>query len=114
MLTIYEKPSCTTCRKLRALLTERGVSFESVDYHVTGIEDGELRELLCKAGVGPGELLRTREPLVNELGLDQPEVSDEQLVAQMVKHPQLLQRPIVVNGERALLARPVERALELL
>ena len=90
------------------------MDFESVEYHVTGIEEDELRELLRKAGVGPRELLRTREPLVRELGLDRPEVSDEQLIAQMVAHPQLVQRPIVVNGERALLARPVERVLELL
>lgn len=99
---------------MHALLTERGVDFESVDYHVTGIEEGELRELLRKAGVRPRELLRTREPLVKELGLDRPEVSDEQLIAQMMEHPQLVQRPIVVNGERAVLARPVERVLELL
>jgi arsenate reductase len=114
VLTVYEKPSCTTCRKLHALLTERGVDFESIDYHVTGIEEVELRELLRKADVGPRELLRMREPLVKELGLDRPEVSDERLIAQMVEHPQLVQRPIVVNGERALLARPIERALELL
>jgi arsenate reductase len=114
MLTVYEKPTCTTCRKLHALLSERGVDFESVDYHVTGIGEDELRELLRKADVGPRELLRTREPLVKELGLDLPEVSDEQLIAQMVEHPQLVQRPIVVSGERALLARPIERVLELL
>jgi arsenate reductase len=90
------------------------VDFESIEYHVTGIEEHQLRELLRKAGVGPRELLRTREPLVKELGLDQSDVSDEQLIAQMVKRPQLVQRTIVVNGERALLARPIERVLELL
>jgi arsenate reductase (glutaredoxin) len=90
------------------------VDFESIEYHLTGIEDDQLRELLRKAGVGPRELLRTREPLVKELGLDRGDVSDEQLIEQMVKHPQLVQRPIVVNGERALLARPIERVLELL
>jgi arsenate reductase len=114
ILTVYEKPTCTTCRKLHALLTERGVDFESVEYHVSGIEEVELRELLRKAGVGPRELLRKREPLVRDLGLDRPEVSDEQLITLMVEYPQLVQRPIVVNGERALLARPVERVLELL
>jgi len=55
-----------------------------------------------------------REPLVKELGLDRPEVSDDELIAQMVAHPALLQRPVVVRGHRAVLARPVERALELL
>lgn len=113
-LTVYEKPTCSTCRKLRELLTERGVEFESIDYHATGIREDELRELLRKAGARPREVLRTREPLVAQLGLDDPGVSDEELVAQMVANPVLLQRPIVVRGDRALLARPVERALELL
>ena len=112
-LTVYEKPTCMTCRKLHSLLTERGVDFESVDYHVTGIGEAELRELLRKLGTGPREILRTREPLVKELGLDS-EVSEEQLIAQMVAHPELVQRPIVVRGERAVLARPVERVAELL
>jgi arsenate reductase len=113
-LTVYEKPTCTTCRKLYALLRERGVDFESVEYHVTGVPEPELRELLRKLRTGPREILRTREPLVAELGLGEPAVSDEQLIARMVAHPELIQRPIVVRGERAVLARPVERALELL
>jgi arsenate reductase len=111
---VYEKPSCSTCRNLRALLSERGVAFESIDYHVTGIEEAELRDLLRKMGSGPREVLRTREPLVKELGLDRPEIGDEELIALMVEHPALVQRPIVVSGDRAVLARPIERALELL
>jgi arsenate reductase len=114
MLTVYEKPTCSTCRRLRALLDEHGVEYESIDYHRSGIEEGELRELLRKTGGTPRDVLRTREPLVAELGLDAPGVTDEELIAQMTLHPELLQRPIVVNGERAVLARPVERALELL
>lgn len=113
-LTIYEKPTCSTCRGLRVLLTERGVDFESVDYHDTGIDESKLRELLRKMGSGPREVLRTREPLVRELGLDRLELSDDELIAQMVAHPALVQRPIVVCGEHALLARPIERVLELL
>ena len=114
MLTVYEKPSCSTCRKLRALLDEQGVEFESIDYHVTGVREDELRELLRKIGCGPRAVLRTREPLVAELGLDAPGVADDDLIAQMTRHPELVQRPIVVRGEQALLARPVERVLELL
>jgi arsenate reductase len=113
-LTVYEKPTCTTCRELHALLSERGVDFESVEYHVTGLTEPELRELLRKLGTGPREVLRTREPLVKELGLDGPDVDEERLIAEMVAHPELLQRPVVVRGERAVLARPVERVLELL
>jgi arsenate reductase len=114
MLTVYEKPTCSTCRNLRALLNERGVDFESVDYQVTGIEEDELRDLLRKMGSGPREVLRMREPLVKELGLGRPEIGDDELIALMVEHPTLVQRPIVVSGGRALLARPIERVLELL
>jgi arsenate reductase len=113
-VTVYEKPTCSTCRNLRELLAERGVEFESIDYHTTGIEAGELLELLRKIGRGPRELLRLREPLVDELGLRDESVSDDELIAQIVAHPVLLQRPVVVSGERALLARPIELALELL
>ena len=113
-ITVYEKPTCSTCRKLRALLDERRVEFESIDYHVTGIQEGELRDLLRKLDCGPAELLRMREPLVKELGLDRAQVSDDELIALMVAHPALVQRPIVVSGDRAVLARPIERALELL
>lgn len=113
-LTVYEKPTCTTCRKLHSLLSERGIDFDSVSYHVTGVTEPELRELLRKLESGPREVLRTREPLVKELGLDGAEVDDERLIAEMLAHPELLQRPIVVRGDRAVLARPVERVLELL
>lgn len=113
-LTVYEKPTCTTCRNLRALLTDRGVDFESIDYHADGISESELRELLHKAGCRPREVLRAREPLVKELGLEEPGVSDDRLIAQISAHPALLQRPVVVRGDRALLARPIERVLELL
>ena len=112
-LTIYEKPTCTTCRNLARLLQERGIDFDRVDYHVTGLREDELRDLLAKAQVGPRDVLRTREPLVAELGLPGNR-SDDELIDLMVQHPQLVQRPIVVRGDRAVLARPVERVLELL
>ena len=112
-LTIYEKPSCTTCRKLHDLLVARGIDFERVDYHVTGLSEVELRELLHKADLGPRDVLRMREPLVNELALP-GDLSDDELIKLMVEHPTLVQRPIVVRGDRAVLARPVEKVLELL
>ena len=109
-LTVYEKHTCTTCRKLSALLAERGIDFDAVEYHVTGLTEGELRGLLAKMGAAPRDVLREREPRAREVaGLD-----DDALVAEMVAHPELVQRPIVVRGDRAVLARPVERVLELL
>jgi arsenate reductase len=114
-LTIYEKRTCSTCRRLSELLDERGIDAERVHYHVEGIDEATIRDLLAKAGIGPRDALRVREPLVAELGLQDAErYNDDDLVALMAEHPELLQRPIVVRGERAVLARPVERVLELL
>src|SRR3954454_4658343 len=113
-LTVYEKRTCTTCKRLATLLTERGIDFERVEYHVEGLDEAEIRGLLDKAGIGPRDALRTREPLAAELGLTDPGVGDDELIARMAEHPELLQRPIVVRGDRAVLARPVERVLELL
>lgn len=113
-LLVYEKDTCTTCRNLFTLLRDKGIDYESVEYHMTGLTDREIRQLLVKLSATPRDILRTREPLVRELGLDDPErVSDEDLIAQMVEHPELVQRPIVIRGDRGVLARPVERVLEL-
>lgn len=113
-ITVYEKPACTACRSLAALLRERGIDYDAVDYHVSGLDEDEVRELVSKAGVPARELLRKREPVYAELGLGQREVPDDEAVRLMAEHPQLLQRPVVVRGDRAVLARPAERVLELL
>ena len=112
-LVVYEKPTCTTCRRLSALLAERGIEPERVDYHVTGLTEAEIRDLLAKAGAGPRDVLRTREPAHAEHVAGR-HLSDDELIALMARHPELVQRPIVVRGDRAVLARPVERVLELL
>jgi arsenate reductase len=110
-ITVYEKRACTTCRKLSELLAERGVDFERVEYHVEGLEESELRVLLAKAGIPPSAALRMREEGAAALVAAGDE---DAIVAAMVARPELLQRPIVVNGERAVLARPIERVLEIL
>jgi arsenate reductase len=113
-LTVYEKPTCTTCRNLVELLESRGIPFERIDYHVDPLPEERIRELLGKAGIGPRDALRTKEPMVAELGLSEPAFDEDELIRLMAEHPRLLQRPIVERGDRAVLARPVERALELL
>lgn len=113
-LTVYEKPTCTTCRSLTALLEEKGIGFERVNYHVDPLPEDKIRDLLRKAGQAAHDVLRKKEPVYKELGLDQRAVSDDDLIKLMAAHPQLLQRPIVERGDRAVLARPPERVLELL
>jgi arsenate reductase len=110
-IRVYEKPTCTTCRELAALLTDRGIDFERVDYHVDPLSEDEIRALLAKAGAGPREVMRTNEPQYRGLSGDE---SDDELIALMARHPALLQRPIVEVDDRAVLARPPERVLELL
>ena len=113
-LVVYEKRACTKCRDLASLLSERGIGFDRVDFHVEPLAEAKIRELLGKAGISAHDALRTREPVYAELGLGDREVSEDELIALMAEHPQLLQRPIVVRGDRAVLARPVERVLEIL
>jgi arsenate reductase (glutaredoxin) len=114
VLTVYEKPTCTTCRKLAQLLDERGVDFEAVNFHIDPLPAERIRELLAKAGERPHDVVRTREPVYAELALGERTLEDDELIALMAEHPQLLQRPIVERGDRAVLARPPERVLELL
>jgi arsenate reductase len=110
-IVVYEKRTCTTCRKLAELLEREGIPFDRVEYHLEGLTENEVRGLVAKAGVPARELLRMREEGAAGLAAE----GDEQaIVAAMAARPELLQRPIVVNGERAVLARPVERALEIL
>lgn len=111
-LVVYEKPTCTTCRSLFKLLQEEGVDFEKVEYHVLGLTTDEVRGLLRKTGLSPRDVLRTKEPEYKELVADR-DLTDDELIALTAEHPPLLQRPIVVRGERAVLARPVERVREL-
>jgi arsenate reductase len=110
-IVVYEKRTCTTCRKLAALLTERRIDFDTVEYHVDGLSEQDLHELLAKAGIPASAALRMREEGAAELAAAGDE---DAIVAAMAARPELLQRPIVVNGERAVLARPIERVLEIL
>ena len=113
-LMVYEKRTCTTCKNLALLLEERGIDFDRVDYHVEPLSESEIRELVAKTGRPAQELFRTREPVYDELGLAEREADDDEAIRLMAEHPQLMQRPVVVRGDRAVLARPVERVLALL
>ena len=96
------------------LLRESGVPFEKVNYYVEPLSKKKLTELVRKMKVKPRELLRKSEPIYKELGLADRELSDAELIALMVEHPDLLQRPIVERGGRAVLGRPTENVKELL
>jgi arsenate reductase len=113
-IVIYQKPTCTTCRQVHALLKDSGVDFDTVDYYVDPIPRPRLLELLKKMQLAPRQLLRTKETIYKTLKLGDRDLSDDEIVDLMVKHPDLIQRPIVENGARAILARPAERLKEVL
>ena len=113
-IVIYQKPTCTTCRQVHAMLKESGVDFDTVDYYVDPIPKTKLLDLLKKMRMPARQLLRTKETIYKTLKLGERELSDDEIVDLMVKHPDLIQRPIVEKGVRAILARPAERLKEIL
>lgn len=96
------------------LLRESGVPFDKVNYYVEPLSRKKLTELVRKLGMKPRELLRKGETAYKELGLAEDKFSDSELIALMVEHPELLQRPIVERGDRAVLGRPTENVKALL
>jgi arsenate reductase len=92
------------------LLLERGIDFERVNYILDPLDDQQLRALLAKAGLRPRDVVRMKEPGASELPLD----DDEAVLQALLARPELLQRPLVERGDRAVLARPPETVLELL
>lgn len=113
-ITIYQKPTCSTCREAVKLLQAGGQPFEAVNYYERPFTAAALKQLLKKAGLAAKDVLRTKEDMYKELGLGRKALSDDALIELMVKHPDLIQRPLVEKGAQALLARPAERVKELL
>lgn len=113
-LTVYQKPTCTKCRMTLRLLKERGAKFDAINYFETPLTEADLRTLLKKLALSPREILRKDEPVAKKLGIGKKDFSDEELIALMAKHPDLIQRPIVVRGDQAVLCRPPENVNKLL
>jgi arsenate reductase len=95
------------------LLEEEGVDFDRVNYFVDALDEATLRDVLAKGDLSPRDVLRTRDKAFRELGLDDESVGDDAIIAALVEHPGLLQRPIVVKGDRAVLGRPIENVRHL-
>jgi arsenate reductase len=96
------------------LLRASGVDFEKVNYYNQPLTKKKLAELIRKMKIKPRELLRTSESIYRELGLAKGEFTDDEIISLMVEHPDLIQRPIVERGKRAVLGRPVENVKALL
>ncbi len=114
MVTIYHNPRCSKSRQTLALLEENGLTPEVVLYLETPPSAETLKDLLNKLGISARDLLRKGEDAYKDNNLKNPELSDAELIDAMVRHPKLIERPIVVKGDKAVLGRPPENALELI
>ena len=111
-ITIYQKPTCSKCRATLAILNDSGEEFEAVNYYETPLTVEKLLELVQKLNVSLRDVLRKDESLAHDLGV--MSLSDDELVQVMVDNPDLIQRPIVVRGDKAALCRPPENVNALL
>jgi len=112
-ISVYEKPACYTCRKVAKALTDNGIDFEKVNYYIDPFTKTKLKSLLKKMRMKPSELLRKNEKAYKSLKIDEKNYSEVQILDLMIKNPDLIQRPIVEKGEKAILARPAEKINEL-
>ena len=114
MVTIYHTPRCSKSRQTLALLEARGIAPRVILYLDSPPDTNTLKALLKKLGIGARDLLRKGEAEYKANDLGNPELDEAALIAAMVKHPKLIERPIVVNGNKAALGRPPEAVLEIL
>lgn len=113
-ITIFHNSRCSNSRGALQILRDRGLEPQIIDYLATPLTAPELAELVAHLGVPVRDLLRSKEPVYQSLGLDNPALSDAQLLLALAQHPVLLNRPIVVTPRGAALCRPPERVLDLL
>ncbi|MFN3873418.1 MAG: Spx/MgsR family RNA polymerase-binding regulatory protein [Ignavibacterium sp.] len=113
-ITVYEKPTCTTCRKVSKILTEAGIDFEKVNYYIEPFSKKKLTELLKKMNMKPSELLRKNDEAYKKMKNKIEKLSEDEILNLMNENPDLVQRPIIEVGNKAILARPPEKINEIL
>lgn len=111
--TIYHNPRCSKSRQTLQLLQEKGIEPEVIEYLKTPPDKATLKNILRQLGLSPRQLMRTREKEYKELGLDDPSLSDEELIDAMIAHPKLIERPIVVTDKGVALGRPPGSVLKV-
>lgn len=113
-LTLYHNPRCSKSRGALELLEARGLNPTIVRYLDTPPSAPEIKALLAKLGIGARQLLRTGEDEYKALNLADPSLDDAALIAAMASHPKLIERPILVAGDKAVIGRPPEKVLDIL
>ena len=112
-IKIFHNPRCSKSRQTMQLLTDRGIEPEVIEYLKTPPTKQELTEILDLLGLEPRQLMRTKEAEYKENGLDDESLSKIQLIDAMIKHPKLIERPIVLSKGKAAIGRPPETVLEI-
>lgn len=113
-ISIYHNPRCSKSRQTLQLLQEQGIEPEVREYLKDVPTAYELKQVLAALNISPRELLRVKEAEYKEAGLDNPDLDDAAIIKSMTQHPKLIERPIVINGDRARIGRPPEAVLEIL
>ncbi|HHT7856200.1 arsenate reductase (glutaredoxin) [Pasteurella multocida] len=114
-VTIYHNPRCSKSRETLALLEAKQYQLKVEFYLEQQFSASQLQQIAQKLGVTSfREMMRTKDELYRDLGLDKPEVSEQQLLEALVAHSSLLERPIVIHGDKAKIGRPPESVLEIL
>jgi arsenate reductase len=113
-VTIFHNPACGTSRNTLAAIRDKGVEPKVVEYLKVGWTKDQLKALLKRGGLTPRDVLRVRGTPAEELGLTDPKATDDQVLDAMVAHPILVERPIVQTPKGVVLARPMERVLDVL
>ncbi len=113
-VTLYHNPRCSKSRQTLELLEQNGVTPQIVKYMETPPDAATLRNLLSMLGLEPRQLMRQKEAVYSELGLNNPDLSTDMLIQAMIEQPRLIERPIVVKNGKAAIGRPPEQVLSIL
>ena len=113
-VTIYHNPKCSKSRETLKLLESKGIKPKVVEYLNTPPGKTQLRKILKQLDMSPRDLMRKKEPEYKAAGLDDPRLTKEALIDAMIKIPRLIERPIVVNGDKVAIGRPPESVLKIL
>ncbi len=113
-IRIFYNPKCSKCRLTMDILNEKGVEATVVEYLETPPDSTELSEVLDLLGIEPRDLMRKHEAPYKENNLDNPDLTREQLIEAMIENPILIERPVVIKGNKAIIGRPPEKVLDIL
>jgi len=113
MITIYHNPRCSKSRESIAFMEQQGVAYKIIKYLDANLTSSDIKALLQKLNFSPIELVRTKDSFWQENFASQT-LSDDDIVQAMVTHPQIIERPVVVNGSKAIVARPTEKIYQIL